>query len=66
VRFVRKIAGMFMADRLVMLAVPVAACFGWLGAHYLPRPLVAFALLVVLAAAFSTGVLRAARRSDAG
>jgi len=61
-KLLRKLAGLFMADRLVLAAVPLAALSAWLAAPYLPRPLAPLALLALLAAAFSVGVLRAAHK----
>ncbi len=61
-KLLRKLAGLFMADKIVMLAVPLAALLGWLLAPLLPRALVAIILVAILAIAFSAGVLRAARR----
>jgi MFS superfamily sulfate permease-like transporter len=60
-KILRKLAGLFLADTLVMVAVPAVAIFGWLAAPVLPRPLVAVVLLALLAGSFSLGVLRAAR-----
>ena len=58
----RKLVALFLADRLVMVAVPVAAVLGWLAAPYVPHALIAAGLLALLAGAFSAGVLGAARK----
>jgi hypothetical protein len=60
-KILQELAGLFMADKLVMLTVPAAALFGWIATAFCPRYVVALVLLALLATSFSLGVVRAAR-----
>ena len=61
-KFLGKLAGLFLADPVVLAAVPLAALAGWLTAPLLAPAWRAMMVLALLSGAFSLGVLRAARK----